>query len=454
MMKYLYSFGRKKTDGKADMKNLLGGKGANLAEMSRIGIPVPPGFTITTECCTDFFKNKGSFPPGMKNEVIKALTLVEAELGSKFGSPDNPLLLSSRSGARKSMPGMMETVLNIGLCTKTIPGLIKKTGNARFVYDSFRRLMAMYSDVVMEKAEGIEPEEGKGIRVQLEGIMDELKKKKGYKNDVDLNVDDLKYLCDEYRKKIIKVLNVPFPDDPMEQLWGSIAAVFKSWNGKRAIAYRRIEGIPDDWGTATNVQAMVFGNMGETSATGVAFTRNPATGENKFYGEWLPNAQGEDVVAGIRTPNPINEATKMDQNRHMVSLEKAMPKLYKELFGIQKKLEKHFKDMQDIEFTIQEGSLYMLQTRTGKRTGTAALNMALSMLKEGMITEETAVMRVKPEQLEELLHPIIDPADEKKAKAIAKGLPAGPGGAYGHIVFTADDAVEWAKKGKKVILSP
>jgi pyruvate, orthophosphate dikinase len=452
MLKYLYSFGRKKTDGKADMKNLLGGKGANLAEMSRIGIPVPPGFTITTECCNDFFKNKGSFPPGMKNEVIKALGLVESELGSKFGSPDNPLLLSSRSGARKSMPGMMETVLNIGLCTKTIPGLIKKTGNARFVYDSFRRLMAMYSDVVMEKAEGIEPEEGKGIRVQLEGILEELKRKKRYKNDVDLNVDDLKYLCDEYRKKIKKVLGVPFPDDPMDQLWGSIAAVFKSWNGKRAIAYRRIEGIPDDWGTATNVQAMVFGNMGETSATGVAFTRNPATGENKFYGEWLPNAQGEDVVAGIRTPNPINEATKMDQNRHLVSLEKAMSRLYKELFGIQKKLEKHFKDMQDIEFTIQEGSLYMLQTRTGKRTGTAALNMALSMLKEGMITEETAIMRVNPEQLEELLHPIIDPADEKKAKAIAKGLPAGPGGAFGHIVFTADDAVDLAKKGKKAIL--
>ncbi|NLD37598.1 MAG: pyruvate, phosphate dikinase [Desulfatiglans sp.] len=452
MSKYLYSFGRKKTDGKAEMKNLLGGKGANLAEMSRIGIPVPPGFTITTECCNDFFKNKSSFPPGMKKEVVTALSLVEEELGSKFGSPDNPLLLSSRSGARKSMPGMMETVLNIGLCTKTIPGLIKKTGNARFVYDSFRRLITMYSDVVMEKAEGLEPEEGKGIRVQLETIMEELKKKKGYKNDVDLNVDDLKYLCDEYRKKIKKVLGVPFPDDPMEQLWGSIAAVFKSWNGKRAIAYRRIEGIPDAWGTATNVQAMVFGNMGESSATGVAFTRNPATGENKFYGEWLPNAQGEDVVAGIRTPNPINESTKMDQNRHMVSLEKAMPKLYKELFNIQKKLEKHFKDMQDIEFTIQEGSLYMLQTRTGKRTGTAALNMALSMLKEGMITEEMAIMRVQPEQLEELLHPIIDPSYEKKAKAIAKGLPAGPGGAFGHIVFTADDAVELAKNGKKAIL--
>lgn len=452
MLKYLYSFGRNKTDGNAEMKNLLGGKGANLAEMSRIGIPVPPGFTITTECCNDFFKNGGSFPPGMKKEVIAALALVEEELGSKFGSPDNPLLLSSRSGARKSMPGMMETVLNIGLCTKTIPGLIKKTGNARFVYDSFRRLITMYSDVVMEKAEGIEPEEGKGIRVQLEAIMEELKKKKGYKNDVDLNVDDLKYLCDEYRKKVKKVLGVPFPDDPMEQLWGSIAAVFKSWNGKRAVAYRRIEGIPDEWGTATNVQAMVFGNMGDTSATGVAFTRNPATGENKFYGEWLPNAQGEDVVAGIRTPNPINESTKMEQNRHLVSLEKAMPKIYKELFAIQKKLENHFRDMQDIEFTIQEGSLYLLQTRSGKRTGTAALNMAMAMLKEGLINEETAVMRVQPEQLEELLHPIIDPAAEKRAKALAKGLPAGPGGATGQIAFTAEEACELAKKGKKAIL--
>ncbi len=452
MLKYLYSFGRNKTDGNAEMKNLLGGKGANLAEMSRIGIPVPPGFTITTECCNDFFKNGGSFPPGMKKEVIAALALVEEELGSKFGSPDNPLLLSSRSGARKSMPAMMETVLNIGLCTKTIPGLIKKTGNARFVYDSFRRLITMYSDVVMEKAEGIEPEEGKGIRVQLEAIMEELKKKKGYKNDVDLNVDDLKYLCDEYRKKVKKVLGVPFPDDPMEQLWGSIAAVFKSWNGKRAVAYRRIEGIPDEWGTATNVQAMVFGNMGDTSATGVAFTRNPATGENKFYGEWLPNAQGEDVVAGIRTPNPINESTKMEQNRHLVSLEKAMPKIYKELFAIQRKLENHFRDMQDIEFTIQEGSLYMLQTRSGKRTGTAALNMAMAMLKEGLINEETAVMRVQPEQLEELLHPIIDPAAEKRAKALAKGLPAGPGGATGQIAFTAEEACELAKKGKKAIL--
>lgn len=452
MPKYVYSFGRKKTHGKAEMKNLLGGKGANLAEMSRLGIPVPAGFTITTGCCTDYFKNKAKFPPGTKTEVQKAIKLVEQEMGMKFGDAKNPLLLSSRSGARMSMPGMMETVLNIGLCSKTIPGLIKKTNNERFVYDSYRRLITMYSDVVMEKAEGIETEEDKGIRVQLDGIMEKIKEKKGYSNDTDLTVDDLKYICKEYKKRIKKVLKKSFPDDPMKQLWGSIGAVFKSWNGKRAIAYRRIEGIPDDWGTAVNVQAMVFGNMGDSSATGVAFTRNPATGENKFYGEWLPNAQGEDVVAGLRTPNPINEETKNDQNRHLDSLQKAMPKLYKELFGYQRKLDKHYRDMQDIEFTIQEGILYMLQTRTGKRTGTAALNMAIDMLKEKLITEKMAVMRVKPEQLDELLHPIVDPAAETTAKLIAKGLPAGPGGASGQIVFTADEAVDWEAKGKKVIL--
>ena len=452
MTKYVYFFGSKKTDGKAEMKNLLGGKGANLAEMSRLGIPVPAGFTITTDCCNDYFANRAKFPDGMKEQVQKAMKLVEEEMGMKFGDRDNPLLVSSRSGARSSMPGMMETVLNIGLCSKTIPGLIKKTGNERFVFDSYRRLITMYSDVVMEKAEGLELKEGKGIRVQLEAVMGERKRSRGYKNDTDLTVEDLKYLCDEYKKMVMEVLGRPFPDDPMSQLWGSIGAVFKSWNGKRAVAYRRIEGIPDDWGTATNVQAMVFGNMGDTSATGVAFTRNPATGDNRFYGEWLPNAQGEDVVAGIRTPNPINEATKNEQNMRLDSLEKAMPKLYKQLHDIQKKLEKHYRDMQDIEFTIQEGKLYMLQTRVGKRTGTAALNMAMDMLKERLITEKTAVMRVKPGQLDELLHPIVDPAAEKKAEVIARGLPAGPGGASGEIVFTAEDAVEWRERGKEVIL--
>jgi len=452
MTKYVYSFGRKKTDGRADMKNLLGGKGANLAEMSRLGIPVPAGFTITTECCNDYFKNKSKLPPGMKEEVIKALKLVEKEMGMTFGDPENPLLVSSRSGARSSMPGMMETVLNIGLCSKTIPGLIKKTQNERFVYDSYRRLITMYSDVVMEKAEGIEPSEGKGIRNQLDEIMEKVKKSRKCEADTDLTVNDLKTICEKFKKRVKKVLGKSFPDDPMKQLWGGIGAVFKSWNGKRAVAYRRIEGIPGDWGTATNVQAMVFGNMGDTSATGVAFTRNPATGEHNFYGEWLPNAQGEDVVAGIRTPNPINEATKNEQNEHLESLEMGMPKLYRQLDRIQKKIERHYKDMQDIEFTIQEGTLYMLQTRVGKRTGTAAMNMAMDMLKEGLINEKTAVMRVKPEQLDELLHPIVDPAAETGSEVIAKGLPAGPGGATCQLVFTADDAVEWKEKGKKVIL--
>lgn len=450
--KYVYFFGGKKAEGNAKMKNLLGGKGANLAEMVSIGIPVPAGFTISTECCTEYFERKMKFPTSVKAEVEKAMKRVEKLMGMGFGDPKNPLLVSCRSGARKSMPGMMETVLNVGLCSSTIPGLIAKTKNERFVYDAYRRLITMYSDVVMEKAEDIEVAEGKGIRQQLDRIMDELKKKKGYKQDTDLKVDDLKYLCETYKKRIKEVLGKPFPDDPMEQMWGGVGAVFKSWNGRRAVAYRNIEGIPHEWGTATNVQAMVFGNMGDTSATGVAFTRNPATGDSRFYGEWLVNAQGEDVVAGIRTPSPINEATKNDQNKHLTSLEKAMPALYKELDAIRRKLEKHYHDMQDLEFTIQESKLYMLQTRTGKRTGTAALNIAMDMLSEKVIDKKTAVLRVEPHQLDELLHPIIDPAAEKKATPVGKGLPAGPGGACGQIVFTAAAAVEWVKKGKTVIL--
>ena len=450
--KYVYSFGGGKAEGSADMKNLLGGKGANLAEMSKLGIPVPSGFTITTRCCNEYFANGMKYPKSLKAAVEQALKRVEREMGMKFCDTRNPLLLSCRSGARQSMPGMMETVLNIGLCSKTIPVLVAKTGNERFVYDAYRRLITMYSDVVMEKAEGIEPKEGEGIRAQLEHIMSGLKKKKGYKTDTDLTVADLKRLCREYRARVKQVLGKAFPDDAMQQLWGGISAVFKSWNGRRAIAYRNIEGIPHDWGTATNVQAMVFGNMGDTSATGVAFTRNPATGERKFYGEWLVNAQGEDVVAGTRTPSPLNESTKSEQNRHLVSLEKAMPALYRQLDGIQKKLERHYRDMQDIEFTIQDGKLFLLQTRVGKRTGTAALNMAMDMLREKLINAKTAVMRVKPAQLDELLHPIVDPAAEKKAGAITKGLPAGPGGACGQVVFTAADAVKWAKAGKQVIL--
>ena len=451
--KYVYLFGTGKlTEGDAAMKNLLGGKGANLAEMCRLGLPVPAGFTITTECCVDYFKNRMKFPSVLKAQVEAALAKTEQQMGMKFGDPKNPLLVSCRSGARKSMPGMMETVLNVGLCTRTIPGLVAKTKNERFVYDSYRRLIMMYSDVVMEKAEGVEPAEGKGIRVQLDGMLQEMKKSKGYQKDTDLTTDDLKKLCDDFKTRVRVVLGKEFPDEPMAQLWGGVSAVFKSWNGRRAIAYRKIEGIPDDWGTAVNVQSMVFGNMGENSATGVAFSRNPATGEHKFYGEWLVNAQGEDVVAGIRTPSPLNEATKSEHNASLPSLEKAMPKVYIELDNIQKKLEKHYKDMQDIEFTIQEGKLYMLQCRVGKRTGTAALNMAMDMIGEKLIKESEAVMRLAPAQLDELLHPIVDPNAEKSVKVLAKGLPAGPGGACGQIVFTAAAAVEWAKQGKRVIL--
>ena len=450
--KYVYSFGPGKTDGGADQKNLLGGKGANLAEMCHLGLPVPAGFTVSTDCCNEYFKHGMKFPTGTVEQVESALRLIEHAMNMKFGDPVNPLLVSCRSGARTSMPGMMETVLNVGLCTKTLPGLVAKTRNERFVYDSYRRLIMMYSDVVMEKAEGIEPQDGKGIRKTLDEILDEYKHAKGYKSDTDLSAEDLKVLVDSFKKTVKRVLKKDFPDDPMEQLWGGIAAVFKSWNGKRAISYRRIEGIPDDWGTPTNVQAMVFGNMGNTSATGVAFTRNPATGENKFYGEWLVNAQGEDVVAGIRTPSPLNNDTKNEQNRHLKALEEIMPSTYKQLLKIRNTLETHYKDMQDIEFTIQEGKLYMLQCRSGKRTGTAALNMAMDMLEEKLIDEKTVVMRVKPTQLDELLHPIVDPKAEIMAKLLCKGLPAGPGGACGQIVFMAADAVKWAKAGKTVLL--
>src|SRR5574344_503346 len=450
--KRVYRFGGKNAEGDGAMKNLLGGKGANLAEMCKLGIPVPAGFTITTDCCTEFYQNNANFPKGLIEEVDAALATTEAIMGKKFGDPNDPLLDSCRSGARSSMPGMMETVLNIGLCEATIPGLIEKTGNPRFVYDAYRRLIMMYSDVVMEKSEGIEPEENNGIRVQLDRMLAKVKKDKGYKLDTDLDVDDLKQLCEDFKVRVRQELGKPFPDNAQEQLWGGIAAVFKSWNGKRAISYRKIEGIPDEWGTAVNVQSMVFGNMGDNSATGVAFSRNPATGENKFYGEWLINAQGEDVVAGIRTPNPLNEATKNDHNRHLASLETAMPDVYKALDDIQNHLEHHFRDMQDIEFTIQDGKLWMLQCRVGKRTGLAALNMAMDMLHEKLIDEKTAVMRLAPSQLDELLHPILDPASEKKATVIAKGLPAGPGGAVGKIVFTAEDAVIAASQGEKVIL--
>jgi pyruvate,orthophosphate dikinase len=452
MAKYVYFFGKGKSDGRADMKNLLGGKGANLAEMALLGIPVPAGFTITTEVCTYYYDHKRTYPASLKKDVASAVKKIESKMGMKFGDPKNPLLVSVRSGARRSMPGMMETVLNVGLCSATIPGLVAKTNNPRFVWDAYRRLIMMYSDVVMEKAAGIEPEEGKGIRVQLDQMLNEVKKSKGYATDADIPADDLKFLCDRFKVRVREVLGKEFPDNQWEQLWGGIGAVFASWNGKRAISYRRIERIPDEWGTAVSVQAMVFGNMGDSSATGVAFSRNPATGENKFYGEWLTNAQGEDVVAGIRTPNPLNESTKSPQTQHLVSLETAMPKTYKELDGIRLKLEKHFHDMQDIEFTIQEGRLWMLQCRIGKRTGTAALNMAMDMLKERLIDKKEAVMRLSPDQLDELLHPIVDPRAENETTPVATGLPAGPGGATGQIVFTANDAVAWAQQGKQVLL--
>jgi len=449
---YVYSFGGGSADGRSDMKNLLGGKGANLAEMANLGIPVPAGFTITTEVCTYFYDHGRSYPAELEQQVDAALSKTEEIMGATFGDPDNPLLISVRSGARSSMPGMMETVLNVGLGSKTIPGLIAKTGNERFVYDAYRRLITMYSDVVMEKAAGIEPEEGHGIRQRLDRMLEARKKMRGVESDAELGTDDLKELVEQYKVTIKEVLGTEFPDDARQQLWGGIGAVFASWNGKRAISYRRIEGIPDEWGTAVNVQAMVFGNMGDSSATGVAFTRNPATGNNRFYGEWLPNAQGEDVVAGIRTPNPLNEDTKNEQNEHLPSLETAMSEVYRELHDIRDRLEEHYTDMQDIEFTIQQGRLWMLQTRVGKRTGTAALNMAMDMLSEKLIDARTAVMRVKPSQLDELLHPLVDPEAEKRATALAKGLPAGPGGAVGKIVFTAADAVAWAKRGETVIL--
>ena len=452
MAKYVFTFGGGSAEGAASDKNLLGGKGANLAEMCSLNIPVPAGFTVSTECCTAYYAGGCKLPDELTDQVLAALKKTETIMGMKYGDAVNPLLVSCRSGARSSMPGMMDTVLNVGLTAITIPGMIKKTNNPRFVWDSYRRLIMMYADVVMEKAEGLEPALGKGIRKILDEKLDEVKHAKGCKSDTDLGADDLKTLAEAFKALVEKHLGKPFPDDPLAQLWGGIAAVFKSWNGKKAVSYRRIEGIPDDWGTAVNVQTMVFGNMGDSSATGVAFTRDPATGDNKFYGEWLVNAQGEDVVAGIRTPSPINDDTKNEQNRHLVSMQHAMSGTYRELDDIRTTLEKHFTDMLDIEFTIQEGKLWMLQCRVGKRTGTAALNMAIDMLAEGLINEKTAVMRIEPKQLDELLYPIIDPRTEKDAHLIVKGLPAGPGAACGVLVFTAEDAVASFRAGKTCIL--
>ncbi|MDN3657047.1 pyruvate, phosphate dikinase [Ferruginibacter paludis] len=454
-IKYVYYFGGGKADGNESMKNLLGGKGANLAEMAghpNLRLPVPPGFTITTEVCTAYYKNKKKYPAELQGQVQSALAAVEKEMAKKFGDASNPLLVSVRSGARRSMPGMMETVLDIGLNEKTILGVIQQSGDERFAYDAYRRLIMMYADVVMEKAGGIEPKNGKGIRKVLDEKLEKVKSKQGYQFDTDIKVPELKALVKDFKATVLKVLGKPFPDDPYEQLWGSVGAVFGSWSGKRAIEYRRIEKIPDEWGTAVTVQAMVFGNMGDTSATGVAFTRNPGTGENKFYGEYLLNAQGEDVVAGIRTPAPVNDYSKNDQSKHLPSLEETMPEIYKQLFEIQNRLERHYKDMQDIEFTIEKGKLFMLQCRVGKRNGIAAVKVASDMYNEKLIDAKTAIMRVAPNQLVELLLPMLDPEVQKVTKPVAKGLPAGPGGAKGRVVFSSADAVEWAGKGEKVIL--
>ena len=450
--KYVYTFGNREAEGDASMKNLLGGKGANLAQMCLLKLPVPAGLTITTECCTDYYQNNCSLPNGLMEDVWAKMTEIGNIMGAVYGDENNPLLVSCRSGARISMPGMMDTVLNIGLSSKTIPGLIKQTDNERFVYDSYRRLIMMYADVVMEKAEGKQPADGVGIRKLLDNYLDNYKKEHNYKSDTDLTAEDLKFLAQEFKQIIKDKLQTEFPDDAKLQLEGGIKAVFKSWMGEKAVSYRRIEKIPEDWGTAVNVQAMVFGNMGEDSATGVAFTRDPATGDNKFYGEWLINAQGEDVVAGIRTPNPLNDATKNAHNKHLPSLQESMPEVYKELYQVRNNLEAYYHDMLDIEFTIQHKKLYMLQCRVGKRTGTAAVKMAVDMLNEGLIDEKTAICRVNTNQLDELLHPVLDAKDEEMKTVIGNGLPAGPGGVCGKIAMTSREAMRLNELGETAIL--
>ncbi|HOP85940.1 MAG TPA: pyruvate, phosphate dikinase [Syntrophorhabdaceae bacterium] len=450
MTKYVYYFGGKKAEGSSKLKNLLGGKGAGLADMVNLGIPVPPGFTITTEVCTLYYNSGMKFPEGLKEQVIENIKRVEKEMGAVFGDPNNPLLFSVRSGARVSMPGMMDTVLNLGLNEKTVKGLAKKTNNERFAYDCYRRFVQMYGDVVL----GLKPQ-SKDETDPFEDIIEAKKKERKIRLDMDLTVEDLKDLVKKFKALIKKRVGVEFPEDPYEQLWGAIGAVFKSWNNDRAIAYRELNNIPNDWGTAVNVQCMVFGNMGEDCGTGVAFTRDPATGENHFYGEYLLNAQGEDVVAGIRTPLPINKKQKGDK-KDVKSLEEVMPDIYKQLLKVRDILEKNYKDMQDIEFTIQNNKLWMLQTRTGKRTAFAAFKIAVDMVKEGLIKKEDALMRVEPDMLNQLLRPIFDPKEKDKAlksgQMIARGLNAGPGAATGKVVFNAEDAEAWAARGEKVIL--
>ncbi|MDQ0505433.1 pyruvate, phosphate dikinase [Xanthobacter agilis] len=439
MTKWVYTFGDGKAEGKADMKNLLGGKGANLAEMSNLGLPVPPGFTITTEVCTYYYAHGETYPAELKGDVEKALAQVGELTGKSFGDAANPLLVSVRSGARASMPGMMDTVLNLGLNDETVDAVAKLAGDRRFAYDSYRRFITMYSDVVMGVAHH-----------HYEEILEHYKVEKGYILDTELSADDWAFLITKYKAKYQAELGKPFPQDPHEQLWGAIGAVFGSWMNNRAITYRRLHAIPESWGTAVNVQSMVFGNMGETSATGVAFTRNPSTGENALYGEFLVNAQGEDVVAGIRTPQDLTERARIHAGSTKPSMEAALPEAFKAFERISHILENHYRDMQDMEFTVEKGKLWMLQTRSGKRTGKAALRIAVELANEGLITEEEAVGRVEPGSLDQLLHPAIDPKAERTV--LTTGLPASPGAASGAIVFSADEAEAWKDKGRKVIL--
>lgn len=425
--KFVYFFAAGESEGNAGMKAILGGKGANLAEMTSLGIPVPPGFTISTDVCTEFYNNGAKLPDWVRPEVQKSMARVESKIGKKFGDVKNPLLVSVRSGARASMPGMMDTILNLGLNDQTVLGLAQASDNPRFAWDSYRRFIQMYSDVVMGMNSSM-----------LEVTLEDLKDEKKYKSDTDLKVEDLQLLVKKFKDLVQSSTGKIFPTDPWEQLWGAVDAVFRSWNTPRAITYRELHDIPASWGTAVNVQSMVFGNRGEDSATGVAFTRNPSTGEKSFFGEYLINAQGEDVVAGIRTPHPISE------------MAKEMPKAYAELTAIYQRLEKHYKDMQDIEFTVEKGTLWMLQTRNGKRTASAALKMACDMIDEKLITQNEALLRLDPASLDQLLHPTLDPKAQKTV--LAKGLPASPGAASGQIVFTPEEAVEWKEQGKKVIL--
>ena len=458
-MKRVYTFGNGKAEGRADMKNLLGGKGANLAEMNLIGVPVPPGFTITTEVCTTYTQQgKEAVVKEIKGDVEKAIAHIESLTGTKFGDASNPLLVSVRSGARVSMPGMMDTVLNLGMNDDAVEAIAKKSGNARFAWDSYRRFVQMYGDVVL----GMKPKTKEDID-PFEEVMDKVKEAKGIKSDTELQVEDLKELVKLFKAAVKENTGKDFPASPWEQLWGAICAVFDSWMNERAILYRRMNQIPEEWGTAVNVQAMVFGNMGNTSATGVAFTRDAATGEDIFNGEYLINAQGEDVVAGVRTPQQITlegsrrwaalqGISEEERATKYPSLEEAMPECAKALIETQQKLEDYFKDMQDLEFTIQDGKLWLLQTRNGKRTGAAMVKIAMDMLRAGIIDEKTALKRMEAQKLDELLHPVFDKDAIKRVKVVAKGLPASPGAATGQIVFFADDAEAWAEKRKKVIM--